>query len=560
MAYTSWVELLMDRAAVTPDRVAYQFLGDGENVTSTLTYGALDRRARAGARYLHQFMDPGARLVLMYPAGLDFLVGFFSCLYAGVVAVPAVIPRTARSLPRFLAMWADCQPQGLLTDPATQALVQPLIADRSEPIPWFNLDGTEDITWQPDPTVQPIVFLQYTSGSTGNPKGVMLSHANLLYNVGLIGDAVDRTAADHLLCWLPAFHDWGLIGFLLQALYVGSPCTFMDPASFLQKPLRWLTAISRYRATFTGAPNFAYELCLKQSTPAQRAELDLSCLQVALVGAEPVHSETLRQFTATFGPCGLRPQAFFPCYGLAESTLWVSGGAVTDLPMYLEVDEVALQQHRVVPGTSRILVSSGPAAGDHQVLIVHSATQTPCACDQIGEVWVAGSSVAGGYWRRRAEDFQGFLQDGRGPFLKTGDLGFLHEGELYITGRCKDLIIIAGRNYYPQDIEHTVETSHPSLRQGYGACFSIELGTIEQLVILQELNLGQRPDLTLVIAQIQRSVALTHGLSAAVIMIVKAGTIPKTSSGKVMRYACKTLFLNQQLPVLASWQLPGLKS
>lgn len=563
--YGSWVDLTQARAEQLADQMAYCFLKEGQTTNQTITYKVLAQRAQAGAIYLQNHTKHGDRVLLMFPAGIDFIVALLSCFYANVIAVPVAIPRNQRSLYQFQNIFADTEPEAILTEHATLQAVQSFLPQLSPQLNWILIEQFQTASgadWDSAGTLQPIAALQYTSGSTGNPKGVMLSHANLLYNVGQIAAARKPQPEDHLVCWLPAFHDWGLIGFLLHALYSGTPCTFMDPLAFLQNPFRWLQTISQTRATFSGAPNFAYDLCSRMITPQQRETLDLSTWKAALVGAEPIHAETLEKFASLFEQTGFRREAYVPCYGLAESTLWVSGTVEPLAPFYLQVSAAALQQQQVRAAETneiaQVLVGCGPVVGDHEIFIVDPTQQVSCPPDVIGEVWVRGSSVAQGYWQQDEETtktFQAYLAStGEGPFLRTGDLGFLHQGELFITGRLKEIIIIAGRNYYPQDIERSVESSHPDLRVGHGAAFAITHNRQDCLVVLHEAALGRRPDWKQVIGLIQKNIVQTHGLSAYAILILKPGTIPKTSSGKIMRRACSELFLEQKLQSLASWQ------
>jgi acyl-CoA synthetase (AMP-forming)/AMP-acid ligase II len=413
-----------------------------------------------------------------------------------------------------------------------------------------------------------LVFLQFTSGSTGDPKGVMVSHGNLLHNFQMLQQGFGNPDSLCMVTWLPFFHDWGLIGCLLYPLYLERmSCIFFDPSAFLYKPLRWLQAISRYRANVSCAPNFAYELCLQNIEPEDLPDLDLNSWEVAMVGSEPVRSNTLEAFSAYFAPCGFRKSTFYPSYGLAEATLFVTGGPKANPPLYLTLDRTALEKHQVQPATpstalpTHTLVSAGRLALTQQVIIVNPDTQIPCRPEEIGEIWIAGPSVTQGYWRQTEATAATFLArlDGSSPFLRTGDLGFLWQGELFVTGRSKDIIILAGRNYYPQDIESSVEHSHPSLRPNCGTAFSIEVNGSEHLAIVQELNYGPKPDLAQVIGNIQKAVARGHGIFASAIVIVKPGSVPKTSSGKIKRRGCQQLFLHRQLDILQIWHKQELQ-
>ncbi len=570
VASSNLVDLLRWRAKRQPDNVAYTYLVDGMAEEVNLTFGDLDRMARTiGADLQKQGME-GERALLLYPPGLDYIAAFFGCLYAGVVAVPAYPPRLNRPVPRIQAIVADSRPAAALT---TTAILEN-IESRFEHTPdlaalaWRNTEqlpgGLED-AWQ-DPGVSPntLAFLQYTSGSTSAPKGVMLSHGNLMHNLKIIdhGFQIDEAAVG--VFWLPSYHDMGLIGGILEPMYVGGRSILISPVSFLQRPLRWLQAITRYQGTISGAPNFAYDLCVKKIRPEEREGLDLSTWQTAFCGAEPIRAETLDRFAETFAPHGFRRAAFYPCYGLAEGTLLVSGGEGAGIPVVKAVQRADLMENRVVPaagseGGSQLLVGSGGSLPGQRIRIVDPVTCLPCAPEEVGEIWVSGPSVAQGYWGRPEETegaFRAHLADtGAGPFLRTGDLGFIHEGELFVTGRLKDLIIIRGRNYYPQDIEGTVENSHPALSPSAGAAFSIEQGGEERLVVVHELAREHRnADADEVIAAVRRAVTGHHDLQVQAVVLLKPHSIPMTSSGKVKRHACRAGFLDGTLASQAEWR------
>jgi len=563
---SSLVDLVQYRARCQPHQVAYTFLRDGEAEETRWTYADLDRRTRAIAAQLQAHHLQGERALLLYPPGLDYLAAFLGCLYAGVVAVPAYPPRNQRNTPRILAVVEDAQAAIALTTAATLPRVRSLLQEQAAlpDLQWLATDElSEDLAtaWR-DPGVNrdTLAFLQYTSGSTGTPKGVMVSHGNILHNAAMTYRYMGHSPRSRFVSWLPMYHDMGLIGGVLQPLYGGFPCILMAPAAFLQRPYRWLKAISDYGATTSGGPNFAYDLCVDKITPEQRQTLDLSSWQVAFNGAEPIRAQTLERFAAAFAECGFRPQAAYPCYGMAEATLMVSGGEPAAVPRIQGLDAAQLEQNQVqvveegTANASRV-VSCGQSLPEQTVVIVHPETGIPCAPNQVGEIWVAGPSVGQGYWQRPQETqdtFQAYVADtGAGPFLRTGDLGFLHQGELYITGRAKDLIIVRGRNLYPQDLEQTAERSHPSLRAGSGAAFTVEVGGEEQLVVAQELEFRQKPDSAAVIPAIRQAVTEEHEVQVYGVVLVKAGTIPKTTSGKIQRRACRAAFLTGQLTVVA---------
>ncbi len=548
---------------------AFTYLVDGEFEEVTLTYQQLDERARTVAARLTAMGLEGERALLLYPAGLDFIIAFFGCLYAGVVAVPAYPPRRNRSLSRIQAIVEDAEAKVALTTAQVFERVQPLLGETPglEQVEWLATDQLPlDVParWRPaEVHGDTLAFLQYTSGSTGVPKGVMLTHANLMHNSASIAYAFEHTRSGSGVFWLPSYHDMGLIGGILQPLYIGQANVLLSPMSFLQKPFRWLQAISRYRCTISGGPNFAYDLCVSKVTPEQRAMLDLSNWRLAFNGAEPVRAETIDRFTEYFAPCGFRREAFYPCYGMAEATLIITGGFKSALPVCRSFDGAALEQNRVVDALpdeagARELVGCGGNLLDQQLVIVDPQTMTRAADDQVGEVWVSGPSVAQGYWKRpeaTAHTFQAYLQDsGTGPFLRTGDLGFLQGGELFICGRLKDLIIIRGRNYYPQDIERTAGQCHPRLRDGQGAAFAVEVEGRERLVMVYEVERRQQRELEPVFEAIRREVAAEYELPIEAIVLLKAGSIPKTSSGKIQRYACRQGFLDGSLEVIAEWR------
>ncbi|HYG08482.1 MAG TPA: amino acid adenylation domain-containing protein, partial [Pyrinomonadaceae bacterium] len=570
------VDVLRWRATRQPDQVVYTFLSDGATAEVSLTYGELDRQAQLIGAQLQALGAPAERVLLLYPPGLEYIAAFFGCLYAGMIAVPAYPPRRNRMMLRLQSIVADAQASVALTTAPVLSRIAPLFSQNPylQPLRWLtteSLVNNFEREWQ-EPSINGdnLAFLQYTSGSTSIPKGVMVSHRNLLHNEEHIKQVFRQTEESVIVGWLPLYHDMGLIGNVLQPLYLGARCILMSPTSFLQSPRGWLEAISRYRATTSGGPNFAYDLCIRKTTPEQRARLDLSSWRVAFNGAEPIHHETLERFAAAFEPCGFNPSAFHPCYGLAEATLLVSGGGHDGRPLIKAVEAEALADNRVVEATddregARLLVGCGQSLPEHRVIVVNPERLAECAPDEVGEIWVAGQSVAGGYWNNAAETketFEAYLADtAEGPFLRTGDWGFIRDGELFVTGRLKDLIIIRGRNHYPQDIERTVERCHPSLRPGCGAAFAVEISGEECLAIVQEVESRQRPDLDEVIRSIREAVSEEHELQTYAVVLLKPGSIAKTSSGKIQRHLSRTKFLERSLEGLAEWRgNPGAES
>ena len=561
--FSTLVELLEYRAE-QPNQVAYTFIGQGEE--ARITYGELEQQARVIAAHLQSRKACGERALLLYPPGLDFIAAFFGCLYAGAIATPAYPPRPNQNLSRLQAIMADAQATIALTTQPLLTNIERRFAQNPDlaALHWLTTDNLASVVpdWEPKVDRETLAFLQYTSGSTGTPKGVMVSHGNLLHNSALIQQRFEHTPNSQGVIWLPPYHDMGLIGGVLQPLYAGFPVTLMSPVDFLQKPLRWLQAISRYRATTSGGPNFAYDYCSRKITPEQRDRLDLSSWEVAFTGAEPIRAQTLEKFAATFEPCGFRREAFLPCYGMAEATLIVTGGVKLAPPTLCPIEGAALEQNRVVAATNteaaRTIVGCGQSLSGQRIIIVDPETLTQCRTE-VGEIWVSGPSVAQGYWQQpeaTRRDFCAYLANtGEGPFLRTGDLGFLREGELFVTGRIKDVIIIRGQNHYPQDIELTVQNSHPALRPHYGAAFAAEVKGSEQLVIVQEVERSylRKLDVKEVIDSIRRAVTTQHDLKIYATVLVKTGSIPKTSSGKVQRYACRSGFLDGSLNVIEDW-------
>jgi amino acid adenylation domain-containing protein len=563
--FSTFVEILRFQASQQPNQKAYSFLLDGETEEAHLTYQELDCQARTIAARLQNCLVSGERAVLLYPPGLEYIAAFFGCLYAGVVAVPAYPPRLNRPMPRLEGIVADSQATVALTTTKilTQIEHQLPQTPNLQYMQWVTTDnlqsGLENNWQQTQPSSDTLAFLQYTSGSTATPKGVMVSHGNLLHNQRIIQQAMGHSSKTIFVGWLPLFHDMGLIGNMLQPLYLGIPCILMAPVAFLQRPVRWLQAISRYKATTSGGPNFAYDLCVNKITPEQRATLDLSSWEVAFNGAEPIRADTLERFATTFAECGFRRQAFYPCYGMAETTLMVSGGLKTAAPIMQPFQQTALARNQVVPAVGeKMLVSCGQPLEDLQIVIANPDTLTRCTSNEVGEIWVAGGSVAQGYWNQieqTQQTFQAYLQDtGKGPFLRTGDLGFLHQGELFITGRLKDLIIVRGRNHYPQDIEQTAEQSHPTLQPSSSAAFTVEVADEERLVLAIEVKRTYLKNLDgdEVIRAIRQAVVEEHELQVYAVLLLKTGSIPKTSSGKIQRHACRLGFINNSLDIVCS--------
>jgi acyl transferase domain-containing protein/acyl-CoA synthetase (AMP-forming)/AMP-acid ligase II/acyl carrier protein len=563
-AISTITDSLRLRACQQPDDLAYALLQDGE-VADSLTYARLDEQARAIACQLHAVEATGTAL-LLYPSGLDFIAAFFGCLYADVTAVPLFPPRRNRSDARFGVIRAACDAKfALTTSIVLQDIERRAELESLHFIATDNTVGTAPAAPLRNPPDNAAAYLQFTSGSTSLPKGVIVTHAGLLSTLTDLDRGLRHSRRSVMVSWLPLFHDMGLIYGIAQPLYGGFPCYLMDPAAFLQRPVRWLEAISRYGGTHSAAPNFAFDLCTRTVREDDKAGLDLHRWQVALNGAEPVRADTLRRFTAAFARCGFTSKAFCPGYGLAESTLKVTAVRRDAEPTVLRLRADGLLRRRVEEaddGTpdARTLVGCGVSEIGARIAIVDPEAQQECGPSQIGEIWVKSASAARGYWGRdieTAETFAAQLSGGsEGSFLRTGDLGFLKNGELFVAGRLKDVIVIRGMNHYPQDIELTVERCHPALRPGCGAAFALEVNGEEQLIIAQEVERTRlrSTDMQEVVRAIRMAVAREHDLAVQAIALLRPASIPKTSSGKVQRRACCDQFQAATLKVVAQWQ------
>ncbi len=564
------LDVLRWRAEHQPDQIAYVFLRDGITPDGVLTYKDLDARARSIAGYLQTRFMPGACLLLVYPPGLEFVEALWGSLYAGMVAVPVPPPdafRLAHGTARLHRIAEDARPAGALsTTQICTMLGQEALREGSVgSTQWMTLEEVGDEfshQWKvPTAVASTLAYLQYTSGSTSAPKGVMVSHGNMTAQSRCITQAGGYESHSVTLSWMPHFHDYGLVKGIVHPLWIGRPSYLMSPLTFLKRPLRWLHAIQRFQVTHSGGPNFAYRHCVESMRAEDRAGMDLSGWEVASCGAEPIAPDTIARFTDAFAPAGFRPEAFSPAYGMAEFTLLISLKRKGLLPTVETLDPAALEQGLVSAtreGDSpvRPVVGCGTPVGDTQVIIVHPDTLSQCAAQQIGEIWLAGASIAQGYWNNpeeTARTFGGILREtGEGPFLRTGDLGFVKDGELFVTGRLKDLLIIRGRNHYPQDIERTVEQCHGLLRRGGAAAFSVVQAGEEAVVVIQEVERqATMLDIEEVAGTIRAAVSAQHDLHVFAIMFIKAGGLPKTSSGKVQRRACREAFIKGELPVLA---------
>ena len=533
-----------------------------------LTFAELHRRARAVAARLAHRTVRGDRAVLLFPPGLDFIVAFFGCLAAGVIAVPLMVPRRTAARDSSAAIIADCSPKIAMT---TGELLEgrPDVAERFRDagLDWLTVNAMEDAPDDPAAVLPyadrgDVAFLQYTSGSTSTPKGVMVTHDNLLANLEMIRMAMSNTEHSTSVGWVPLYHDMGLMMGVMQPLYLGAMSVLMAPAAFMQRPLNWLHTIHHYRAELTSAPNFAFDLCVSRFRADQMEGVDLSCWKLALNGAEPVHADTIARFTETFAPYGFDPGTMYPGYGLAEATLLVAGGVRGRGSSIRHVSRAALQQGEAAEATdvgdAQPLVSCGRSLVDEHIAIVDPDMHRRIPPCRVGEIWVSGPNITRGYWRNQAataETFHARIADEPGRnWLRTGDLGFLDEsGGLFITGRIKDLIIIRGMNHYPQDIERTVQDSHPALRRDCGAAFAItdEDGN-ERLAVVQEVERTHRRNLDFdeVAGRIREAVTRQHEIAIHTIALIPPATLPKTTSGKIQRSLAKKLWLEGALEVL----------
>ncbi|MAI73746.1 MAG: fatty acyl-AMP ligase [Rhodopirellula sp.] len=563
----NFVSVLRYWAEHRPNETAYIFT-DVESVEQRLTYSQLWDEVRSLAGYLQGRcrVRSGDRVLLVYPPGLDFVIGFYACHAAGAIAVPAYPPRRNRKASRIRSIVVDADARWALT---TQALVEQLTGDRPhDDLIGVQLVGTDDpATRDSDawrlPKISPntLAVLQYTSGSTGSPKGVMLNHSNLIANSELILHGFEPQVEIVGMSWLPTYHDMGLVGGLLMPLYIGRQNVLTSPMTFLQRPVRWLQGITKYGVTISGGPNFAFQLCVDKIRDHELEGLDLSTWEIAFNGAEPIRAATLNSFTEKFEQCGFRKSAFLPCYGMAETTLIVTGGPAETRPVLTTFDRSALDEKIVRPvqadhENARTLVGCGTVLPDEKVIIVEPSTREILPGDSIGEIWVQSPSVGQGYYQRKdatLRTFHATTIDGDGPYLRTGDLGFLYDGQIYISGRVKDMIIVRGVNRYPQDIEETVERSSDAVQAGSVAAFAMDYEGREQLVIVAETVRRRNIDGDGNLQRIRRAVTAEHDLPPDAVYLVRNSSVPKTSSGKIQRHACLHAVRDGDLKLIAKW-------
>jgi acyl-CoA synthetase (AMP-forming)/AMP-acid ligase II len=563
--FSSLVDLLRYRAASQPHDRAYVFLSNLGHEEAAMTFGDLHHRALAVAQRLSHRTQSRDRALLLFPPGLDFIIAFFGCVVAGLIPVPMMIPRRASSRDASAAILADCSPRLAMTNRSLAAARPDVIEHfRTAALEWIILDQSElasDVAVAA-PGPDDIAFLQYTSGSTSAPKGVVVSHRNLLDNSEMIRLALGDIRDSTFVSWVPLYHDMGLILNVLQTLYVGTLCVLMAPVNFMQRPLAWLRAIHAYRAEVATAPNFAFDLCVLRFRAEQMEGIDLSSWKIALNGAEPVRADTIDRFTATFAPYGFKPNSMYPAYGLAEATLLAAAGRRGRAAPTRNVSRAELQHGRVAgaakPQDRQILVGCGQSLVGERLAIVEPQSRRRLGADLIGEVWVNGPNVTQGYWQNpdaTMSTFQARIAgEGNAPWLRTGDLGFLDStGELFITGRLKDVIIIRGMNHYPQDIESTVQNAHPALRLNGGAAFAaLDENGLEKLIVIQEVDRTYRRQVAAeeLVASIREAVINEHEVNPDEILLLRPGGLPVTTSGKVQRSQARMLWQNGSLELL----------
>lgn len=607
--YRNFTELVRTRVSDAPEREALVLLTGADNglAAEHVTYAQIDTEARRLAGWLQERGAAGHPVIVVQNTGKLFTISFLACLYAGAMAVPAPQPGGVKhNTERLVGIVKDTAAHSVLTDTASAPGVSLLLAQAGYGrVPCLATDALGDRfgdSWTaPDLDPQDVAFLQYTSGSTSDPKGVMVSHANLMANVSVISAALESNHETRMGSWLPFHHDMGLIGHLLHPLGIGGTGVLLPPTLFVRHPVRWLQAITEYGITAGGGPNFAYDLCVRRVTEEQMEGLDLSRWRSACNGAEPVRPETMQAFTEKFAAVGLSPNALWPCYGLAEATLLVTGSRLDTPAKVLSVDAQALENHRVVEagpvapeesaaapepaesgragrgqraerkaavlGEQRQLVSSGRVHGDFDLRIVHPETRKPLSDGRVGEIWLRGSSVARGYWNRpldSCETFASATAGGEDGFLRTGDLGAVVDGELYVTGRLKDIMIVAGRNLYPQDIERVSQQVNPL----FGFCTAFSVGETapmgggrEQAVLIQEIRTSGAYDLDLaaLAASVHETVAKEFEIAVAGVLLVRPGTVRRTTSGKVQRSAMRKLFMRGAIEPLHALVVPEMR-
>jgi acyl-CoA synthetase (AMP-forming)/AMP-acid ligase II len=564
------VDVLRKWADRRPEQLAFGFASYslGERAIERMYYGELDRRARGIAAALQGRVRRGDRALLMYLPGLEFVSAYFGCLYAGVIAVPVYPSDPLRidvGLNRIEAIATNAGPSIGLSHSRCEPLLR-LLRNRSAALgglPWLDTDGDLDEQGWLDPGVgeEDLAFLQYTSGSTSAPKGVALRHGSLIANLVAIRSRGQHTDKKIGASWIPFYHDMGLIGGVLANVHGGSISYMMSPVDFLQRPIRWLELISDLQANVTGAPNFGYETCVRRIDSAECEGLDLRSLEIAGNGSEPVSAATLDRFTEKFSPYGFRAEAFRPCYGLAEATLMVAGGQVHAGVVVRRGPASRGPAAWDAEAAARRMVGCGFVADGHEIEIVDPVSRKRVLDGVEGEIWFRGPSVADGYWNQpeaTAATFDAeFLDSGERGYLRTGDVGMVENGELFVTGRLKEILVIRGRKHSPIDLEETARDAHPMLGGGAGAAFCIDGGLGEVVAIVHECVGASGLDA--VIREIRRRVTERHQIRLGAVVLIQVRTLPRTSSGKVRRSECRRMFLGGELNARAEWRDPGLE-
>lgn len=565
----SLIDVLAIQAEINPHKTVFRVVKKNEE-TETITYGRLHQRATQLASYFKKRNLSGERALLLYNSSIEYIESFFGCLYAEVISIPLfpLSSRNSQSTERVESIIKDAQPKIRLENSQSISRAKESMLSGVESINIDLLSLDDNNNWiKPDLSASSTAYLQYTSGSTSAPKGVVVTHENLLHNLELLKNFFDLNEDSVIASWLPFHHDMGLIGIVLQTVYVGATCVIMPPEDFIQRPIRWLQMISKYKATYSGAPNFAYDLCVKNTTQEQLESLDLRSWQIAFNGSEPVRSSTIEQFSDKFSPVGFKAESFYPGYGLAENTLGVTAKKTNLMPRKVKIDVKAMQEQRVSLSLSqgtdaKWVVSCGQLPKEQEVIIVNPDNYRKCFDDEIGEIWIKGKSVAKGYWKNKrftANNFNAYLSDSMdGPYLRTGDLGFVLHNELYISGRLDDLIILHGQNYYPQDIEYTVENSHSLISDGKIAAFKITKGGKEGVVIVAELdrtfrhtkniqNNQETRDVIELKKIVKNNIVRQYQIHVHDIAFLLPGGVPVTTSNKIQRKKTKEQYLNNQL-------------
>ncbi len=564
------VSLLLKNADRFEDKALYIFLDNGQNESMRVSYRDVVNKAKAVAAELQENGEKGNHILLLFPAGIEFIVSLFGCFLAGMVAIPAYPPRRKKVDPRFLSILHDAKPSTILATQQIHADLEQVDTngarlDKVRTLIYESIQSNQEHEWiNPGVNGDDILLLQYTSGSTGTPKGIMVSHWNMIHNSECIRRSFGFDENMIVVNWLPNFHDMGLIGNLIQPAYVGGSVVTMPPIKFIQEPLNWLKSISEYKGTCSGAPNFAYDYCVDKIPNDADENLDLSSLNVLYSGSEPVRKKTLERFCTRFKGAKFTAKQFFPCYGMAETVLIVTGGDYKADPVYFNADVKALEENLIVAAKdgqeSRPITACGFPWQGMSVCIVNPETKTGSPSRKIGEIWVKGPSVTLGYWNKSKETketFHAYIEGSDdGPWMRTGDLGFIHDGQLYVSGRLKDLIIIRGANFFPNDIEYSVENCHPALRKNASTAFSMDIGDEEKLIIIQEIERAYMHDFNEeeIFESIRKVVFEDHGIQADKIILARMGSIKKTSSGKTQRFAMRKIYSDGEINVLASWE------